>query len=356
MSEKQPRPGQATLAGSLIIGGSVIVILSAWHQISTLHTLDGQERLQRMLGDSGDNWGLTVDGLATTLRVLCLIGAGAAAASAILGFQVFQRANSARIVLTVLSPLLLVGGLATNQFLAPMVLAGIAMLWLQPTRDWYAGRPWVQAYEERRAARLASMRSASPTVPKADPFATPVVPPAATPGPVDVQTSVTGAPATVPFASSAPPPLPPRTSRPVRPAGLVTACVLAWVTSTVVVVGLALIALTVGRESDQLFADLKRQQPDLVESSGMTESGLVASMYVVLGGLLVWALIAIVLAGLTFIGQNWARITLVVSSSCAGVLALVMCLAAPPLVVLVLILAVSTWLLLRSDVAAWFRR
>lgn len=346
--EQQPRPGQATLAGVLIIGGSIFVVLAAWQRVSTLHTLEAQEQLGRMLGDA--DYGLTVDGLATALRITCLVGAGAATASAILGFQVFKRSTSARIVLTALSPLLFLGGLATDQFLAPLALAGIALLWLQPTRDWYSGRPWVQRHEERRAARLAAMRSSGPTAAEGttrpDPFA---VPPAAPPAPP-------ASPVTDRFPQPAPTGPAPRQARAPRPPGVTAACVLAWVTSTAVVAGLALSALRFAGDSDEVYADMMSQQPDMLEASGLTESGLLAAVLVTIGGLVVWALIAIVLAGLTFVGHNWARVTLVVSAACAGTLTLVMCVAAPFLVVMVLLIATAGWLLLRPEVTAWFRR
>ncbi|MEQ6902764.1 hypothetical protein, partial [Nocardioides sp. YIM 152588] len=139
------RPSQATLAGWLIIGGSIVLVLTAWERISSLHTLEVQEELQRVLSEPPvSGTGLTVSSLSTTVRVLCMVAAGAATASTILGFQALKRSTTARIVLTGLAPLVLVGGFATASFFAPMVVAGIAMLWLQPTRDWFAGRPWVQ--------------------------------------------------------------------------------------------------------------------------------------------------------------------------------------------------------------------
>jgi hypothetical protein len=345
--EQQPRPGQATLAGVLIIGGSIFVVLAAWQRISTLHTLEAQEQIAEWLGDGGS--GLSFEGMERLLRVTYVVGAAAAAASAVLGFQVFKRSTSARIVLTALSPLLFVGGLATNQLLAPMVLAGIALLWLQPTRDWYAGRPWVQRHEERRAARLAAMRSGSPSAPEStrpDPFAAPAPPAPTAPGQAGP-----AAPHGVPAV-----PAPRARARGRRPAGLMAACVMAWVVSTAVVAGLALTAIGFAAQSDEVYAELMSQQPDMLEASGLTERQLVASVYVMIGGLVVWALVAIVLAGLTFVGHNWARITLVVSAACAAALALAMCLAAPVFIVMVLLLATGGWLLVRPEVTAWFRR
>ncbi|HWJ65637.1 MAG TPA: hypothetical protein VNT31_03080 [Nocardioides sp.] len=352
MSDKQqPRPGQATLAGVLIIGGSIVVVLSAWQRIASLHTIEVQEELQRMLAGQSGDMGMTVDGLATTIRVLCLVGAGAATAATILGFQVFQRSMSARIALTVLSPLLLVGGLATASFLAPMVLAGIALLWLQPTRDWYAGRPWVQAYEQRRAERLARMQP--PRTPS---------PPSEAPA-SDASAPVPPAPVAAPPVPAPPVPAPPhahvarhRPDAVRRPGGLTAVCVMTWVLSALVVVVMGLVSATAVAQGDAMLADLREQQPELFEGTEITEATLVASVLVFGGIFILWALAAIVLAGLAFAGQNWARITLAVSSVVAGLTTLALSLAAPPLVVLPLVFAVSTWLLLRPDVAQWYQQ
>lgn len=356
MTEQQPRPGQATLAGALIIGGSIVLVLSAWQRISTLHTLEVQQEFERMLGDQPSGMGISVDTLATIIRILCLVGAGAAAASTILGFQVFKRSISARVALTALSPLLLIGGLATAGFLAPMVVAGIGLLWLQPTRDWYAGRPWVQRTAPRRSGQSGDAADgAGPVAPPVSPWTTPSTPtPPTVPPAAETQPGPPAAgPVPVPVAPW-PHDRPRRQAAAPRPGALVTACVLAWVFSTVTVAFLALSALALAAQGDDVFAELQKQQPDL--AAEMTKGELVASMYVVIAGLIVWSLAVIVLAGVAFVGQNWARILLAVSAAVAGLLSLVMAIAAPPLVIVVLVFAVATWLLLRPEVSAWYRR
>ncbi|KRC52831.1 MULTISPECIES: hypothetical protein [unclassified Nocardioides] len=342
MNQPQPRPPQATLAGVLIIGGSIVLILSAWQRISTLHTLEVQQGLERWL--SANNLDMSVDTLVGVLRVLCLTGAGAAAAAAILGYQVFQRSPSARIVLSVLAPLLLLAALATEVVIAIMAVFGIALLWAQPTRDWYAGRPWAQRYDARRAARVADLRSGSPTLPPA-PGQQPSQPPA--PG---------QAPQLPPMAPVPGFRLPDRRLAVVRrPGALVAACLLTWVLSTVVSVGLVLVGVVLAANRDEFFADLKDQQPDLVASSELTADTLVVYFSVMVVALVLWALFAIVLAVVAFLGQNWARITLAVSGVCAALLSLVMALSGPPLVVVTLTLATGTWLLLRPEVSQWYR-
>lgn len=348
MSEQQPRPGQATLAGGLIIGGSVFVVLAAWQRISTLHTLAVQEELQQVLTEPMTaDLGLDADGLATAIRVLCLIGAGAATASAILGIQVFKRSASARIALTVLSPLLFVGGLATAGFLAPMVLAGIVLLWLQPTRDWYAGRPWVQRLEERQAARLAVIRSASRPTPPAAPTHPGPPPhnqlhqPGHLPGPVAGPGFGVAPPARGPVVGA-------------RPPALVAACAITCVVAVTVVLLVAGMVAYVSANSEQLFAEVMKDQPAWLDTSQVTERDLVAGIYVLLVGVTACALGAIVLAALAFVGQNWARIVLAIGAAGGAAVSLFLALGAWPLVILVAALAGTTSLLLRPEVARWY--
>jgi hypothetical protein len=343
MSEEQPRPGQATLAGALIIGGSVFVVLAAWQRISTLHTLTVQEELQKVLSEPMTaDLGLDADGLATMIRVLCMVGAGAATASAILGVQVFKRSPSARIALTVLSPLLFVGGLATAGFLAPMVLAGIVLLWLQPTRDWYAGRPWVQRLEERQAARLSAIRSATRPVPPSR-FDQPSQPgqPGHLPGPVAGPVTGVAPPARGPVVGA-------------RPPALVAACAITCVAAVTIVLLVAGMVAYVSANSEKLFAEVMKDQPSWIDRSQVTEQDLVAGIYVLLAGVTACALGAIVLAALAFIGQNWARIVLAVGAASGAAVSLFLALGAWPLVILVAALAGTTSLLLRPEVARWY--
>lgn len=360
MSQEQARPGHATLAGSIIVGCSVIVVLSAWERISTLRTIESQEALQRTLADPPmSGLGLTIDGYTDLLQTLCVIGAAAATAAAILGVQVFKRSTSARLVLTGLSPVLLVGGLAAGDFFGPMVVTGIVLLWLQPTRDWYAGRPWAQAHEQRRAERLADLR----------PPKTPTVPPATAETPSQHASGTDGAsPAPPSPAPSGPAPAGPVFGEPVpqyarpdgvrrsRPQALVAACSLTWLTSTLVLLGIGLTAAFLPSQSDELLAEVTREEPRMVELYDVTENSLLIALYLMLVVFAIWAVAAIVLAWLAYIGQNWARITLVVSAITAGVLVLAVAIGAWPLLILVVVFGMSAWMLLRPEVGRWYQR
>ncbi|GAA3677747.1 hypothetical protein GCM10022237_41460 [Nocardioides ginsengisoli] len=348
MSEEQPRPGQATLAGALIIAGAVVVVLGAWDRIAGLHSLEGQRHLAS--DPLVTELGMSLDGVETMIRVLCLIGAGAATAAVILGTQVYRRSLSARVALTALTPLFLVGGIAIDVFPAFLLIAGVALLWASPTRDWYAGRPWVQAYEERRAARAAMLRPPAPPAPSS------LQGPSAGPG----------APgASQQLQRPVPPPYPAPVPRPVagprgriergpRPPALIAACVLTWLTALVVVVGLSLGMTRVASESGQVFAEMKRTQPQLVDAAQVTEQQVVTYLYLILAGMIAWALVAVLLAGLAYAGQNWARITLAVSGIGAAGLTLLGSGSAWPLIIVVALIAGATALLMRGEIGRWY--
>lgn len=393
MSQESPqRPGQATFAGWLIIGGSVILVVSAFQRIAALHTLEVQEQLQRVASDAplgGSE--LTVEGLAETVRVLCMVAGGAAAAAAILGFYALRRSTSARLALSILAPLLLVGGFAASGFAGALTVSGIALLWLLPTRDWFAGRPWEQGPPRTLLGAPRPDRRERTSPERPDPFAAPpgqtgqpgpadesqhpgqrpseqpaagptagpasgtlpgpVVPGSVSPGrPADRadQASAGGYPPPNPYLSG-----PPRGAGG-RPAALLWACVVVWCCTALVAGGLMLVSLAVAVGGDELWTEFERQQGP-IEDFGVSRSQLETAVYALTAVAVPWAVAAAAIAVVAFLGRRWARVVLTVSSAVAGLLLMVMTVANPLLVVLVVACAVTVWLLLRPDVTAWRR-
>lgn len=353
MSEKAPRPGQATFAAWLIIGGSVILVLTAWQRISSLHTLEVQEELQRVLSEPPvSGTGLGLESLQTIIRILCMVAAGAATASAILGVHALKGSTSARLALTLLAPLILVGGFATAGFFAPLVVAGVVMLWLRPTRDWFAGRPWLPASDTTHARRHDPFAvqpregidtPAKPSVPPAQEAR-----PAAQPGP---HSGPYGAP--LPTEPSASPSHPTAPAPRRRPGALVAACVLTWVSCLLVAGVMLLMSLVMAVARDDLFDEIERQQPSF-DLRGMSEAELATGTFVMTAVVVVWCLAAAVVAVLALRGRQWARIALVVSAATATLVLMAASLVNPLLVVLLAVSATTIWLLLRADVSTWF--
>lgn len=364
MTEKAPRPGQATFAAWLIIAGSVVLVLTAWQRIASLHTLEVQEELQRVLSEPPlSGTGLSLESLKTTIRVLCMVAAAAATASAILGVQALRRSTSARLVLSFLAPLVLIGGFATAGFFAPLVVAGVVMLWLRPTRDWFAGRPWLPAtagQQSRRPDPFAvqpreGIDTPAPPSPPAAPPASPAAPaapsseprPEARPGPY---ANPYGAP-----LATAEPVASPYHPAAKRPGALIAASVIVWVSSALVSGVLLLFSLIMAVAREEFFDELERQQPDL-DLQGMSQAELATGTYVMTAIAVVWSVVAVVLAVLVLRRLQWARIALLACTGAAALVLLAVTFFNPLTVVLLGASLVTLWLLLRADVQAWFKR
>ena len=70
------RPPQVTLAGWLVMAGSVVVVLMALGQGAVLHSLDTREAVEEYLSSPpGDQLGLDVQGMLTLLRVVWMVTA-----------------------------------------------------------------------------------------------------------------------------------------------------------------------------------------------------------------------------------------------------------------------------------------
>lgn len=358
---QSPRPGQATLAGWLIIGGSIILLISAWQRISGLTTLEVQEEFRTALAEPPlSSTGMTLTDLTQVVRIASMVAGAAATAAAILGFHALRRSTGARLALTGLAPVVMVAGFAVGGFFAPLIVAGVVMLWLAPTRHWFAGRPWSNPTPASRSGET-----------KPDPFqhSTPERPDddAAVGGPASYHGVSQAPPAEQTFAAPgsepgtvATRPLPPYAAdrgpgRGPRPGALVGACVLTWAMSSLVALMMGLTALAMLVARDELFDEFERQQPDF-DYQGLARADLAVGAVVVAALVVVWCVAAIVLAALAFRGAAWARIALVVCSIATGVVCLAAAIANPLLIVVAIAAAVAAGLLLRRDVADWYAR
>ena len=127
-----------TIAGWLVVGGSIGVVVGAFVQVAGLQSLATREAVEKYLSEPpGDTLNLGVHDVLDLIRVLATIAAVCAAATAVLGYQVLQRSRAARVGVTVLVVPMFLTGLVTGGIAPALVAAAVIMLWFQPSRSWF---------------------------------------------------------------------------------------------------------------------------------------------------------------------------------------------------------------------------
>ena len=341
------RPRQATVSGSLILAGSIVIVLLAFQQVSTLGSIAAQEAAADLISTPpGDGLGLSVDDVQAILRVMSFVAAATGTAAAILGWQVLQRSRGARLALSVLAPVLLVSGLASGGFSAALVAAAVVMLWVQPSRDWFNGREPVARPE----------RASSTVAPRAS---TPMSPPAQIPPPAPAQSSwnlpapgLVGAPVTAFSETASPDGAPPAKHLMQRPGKVTAACIVTIVSSGLVFASVLVSLLYLFASRAAVVAEIEKELASAAYGNISADSvaNVMTGFFVVL---LVWALVAIALAIATMRRSNGARITLVVSAILSALVSLLGVMVVAPLAFTAAGVLTAV-LLLSSDAKVWF--
>jgi len=330
---KPIRPSQVTLAGWMIMIGSVVVVLTVFDQMGTFHTVEVREAVERFLAEPpADGLGLSVDGTLTLLRVLSMVAAGCASATAVLGWHVLRRDRASRVALTILAVPLFLTGMVAGGFFSSVVAASALMLWSRPARDWFDG--------VSRQAQVVHPSGARQ--PGTSPPPTPDPRPAGDPPPYAGFGSPQGVTPVVPAEG--------RT----RPDQVMWACALTWSFSVITLAILAVSAVALAVDGTGAIDEVKRQNPDL-DTAGMSDRMLLVGVAVFLVGLFVWAIAAMVVAWYVWKGREWARITLIVSSGLTVGLALIGLLTFFVTLPLLIASGVAMRLLLSRPTAAWCR-
>src|SRR4051812_26499233 len=134
------RPRQVTMAGWLIMVGSVFALGLVVDRLSGLHTLETREAINRFLSTPpGSDLGIGTDTVVTGIRTLAMVTAGCATAAGILGYQVLRRSRSARMALTLLAVPLFLTGLVTGGVGSPGGAPAPGGGWGQAARGWVGG-------------------------------------------------------------------------------------------------------------------------------------------------------------------------------------------------------------------------
>lgn len=397
------RPPQASAAGWALVVGGAFVVLSAFESVSSLRSLESREQVEEMLTEPpASGLGLGVEGVLDLMHVLTLVTGACAAAIAVLGWQVLQRNRQARVAVSVLAVPLLVAGTVVGGLVAVVVATAAALLWVQPTRAWFDGvePPPRRGLESsrRRPPHPLPPQEGGPGPSDAGPLhgrpphdgpaggptsderrLAPVGAPgsdeqaarAGEPRPYDGFGSVRSAPVAAPHPGpdvaggpagpqgqqppwGAPYAGWPGRDEPRRPAAVTVACLLTWVTTTVVglLTGVSLVALALA--PDLLIESALEQQPGLLDG-GVTREQLLSGLWVLGGLTIAWCVAAAVVAGFAFRGARWARGALLASAVLATVFSLLSSPGAPVMVLPMLAGSVVVACLLRSESRAFFR-
>lgn len=337
MSEKLPRPGQVTLAGWLIVGGSLGVLVTVYDQLSRLRSLDTRNRIETALKDPAlHGLGVGVNDVLEALHVLGLVAGACAAAAVVLGWHVLRRHRASRLALTILAVPLLLSGIASGGFFSTVVAVAVVLLWLPDARNWLDGRP----AREPGTAAAPQYDAGRPTRPA---------------------TSAGGRSAGWHPAQQPPPgghPWPSPTPRPMsgrRPAAILWAAILTWVLCALGAIAFLAVGVIYTGDSKQLYDEMLRQYPQLRDGS-ITPDLAVTSLWIGVGMAVLTCAFTAVVAFLTVRGAAWARVLLVVFDSIAAAVLLLASLAAPVAVVGLGLAVVAVSLLCRPESRAWFQR
>ena len=359
--DKLPRPRQVTLAGSLVMAASVMLVVSVFERLGDLRSLESRTAIQRFLSEPpGSELGIGMESALTIMRTVSMVGAGLATAAAILGWHVLKRSRSARVGLSVLALPLFLCGLVTGGFLASVVAASVAMLWLAPSRHWFAGTTPAtasgggsEAGEAQREAGSPHAWPHHPAPPQDQPRAAAAAAAAAgrAGDPAAAAVAAGGRPLTVDRS-----PAWPRAGCPAAAAGdLVAACVLTWVCCAFTALLAVLLVAVLAADADALFAEMHRQNPDLADQ-GVSDATLQSATWVTAIACLVWAAVSGVFAVLAFNRMRWAAIALIVSAGVVALFCLAGSLVSPPLALPGVLAAATAGLLLQPSAQRWLSR
>ncbi|PUA79784.1 hypothetical protein [Nocardioides currus] len=302
------RPRQTTMAGAMVMLAGVFVVLSVWDAVSRLRSIETREAIEGFLADApGRDLGLSVESMIQTLQGIATVAALCSVAAVALGWRVLQGSRQARVVLSVLAVPIFVTGLVAGGFMSSLLAVATAMLWLSPSREWFAGTPLPE----------------------------PVKP---LPAGLPAQPVARGLPTTAAR---------PTAPQPVRVA-LIATVVVAGVVFAMTLVSLVFLAA----QPDVVLEELRKQNPDL-EDQGISESLLLTTSYVSGAIALVWSGAAVVLAVLMAGRRSWAARVLLVSAVACAVLCLVATFASPVALVPAVAALITTSSLRRPETRAW---
>lgn len=341
-SEKTgPRPTQVTVAAWVVVAASAALLIAVFEEMTRLRTIDMRAEITQVIdSSSAQQLGLTVETATEVLRWCLMISGVAGVAAGIFGIYVLQRHQGARIGLTVAAvPVVLMAPIA-GSLPGMMVGAGAVMLWGRSARDWFAGRP-AAAVPAGSLTRRASAPSYDARL-QAPPTGPPLVL-----GNSDAPLPTAGWGTSQVVAAPAI-----GASRP-RPVAVRLACLLTFFLAGVTGLG-ALVAIAGITMNSDAVVDMVRDSegwdgrlnPDVILPSLLTMTAVI----------LVWCVVAIVLAAFAWRRRTWAWAMLIGCTAMAGVFSVIGFLTSPVLLVYIAACGMVLGWLCRRPSREWFTR
>jgi hypothetical protein len=326
------------MAGVMVMLAATFVVLSVWDSVSRLRSIETRESIEKFLSDApGSGLGVSVESMIQMLHGISIVAALSSVAAIALGWQVLQRSRQARLALSVLAVPIFVTGLVAGGFMSSLVVVATAMLWLSPSREWFAGLPIpepVKPVKPGRAVRDANTQAPSGQGAERAPM--PTAPPTA---PLSTETSPTGWPVTA--------------AAPKKRPDLVTVALVLTVVVAGIVFLMTLVSLVlIASQPDLVLEELHRQNPELDEQ-GVSETLLLTTSYVSGGLALVWSGLAIVLAVLMAGRRAWAARGLLICAAACALFCVIATLATPVALIPAVAAIATVSCLRRPEVRAW---
>lgn len=327
------------MAGVMVMLGATFVVLSVWDRVSRLRSLETREGIERFIDDGPfGEIAVSVESMTQALHVVSLVSAACAVVAVALGWQVLQRSTGARVALSLVAVPLFLTGLFAGAFASALVAAATAVLWLSPSREWFAGLPLPEQQGPRQPSRMqvweqTSNRGSQGVTGQGE---GPVLGPGETsPAAGSTGWSVSGS------------------ARDRRPDPVTVALVLTIVVASIMfIMTLSAMAL-LASQPDVFLGDMRQQNPPLADDP-WTDSYLTRMSYLIGGVILVWSALAIALAFLMAGRRAWAARGLLLCAAVCAVLCIIAALASPVALVPGIAAAVTVSCLRRPDVRAWF--
>lgn len=324
------------MAGVMVMLAAIFVVLSVADTVSRLRSIETRESIERFIADApAGNLGLSVESMIQVLHGVAIVAALCSVAAVALGWQALQGSRRARMILSVLALPIFFTGLVAGGFMSSLVAVAAGMLWLSPSREWFAGKPIPELAKPGQANRDANVRALTGQMPSQMSGQAPGQAPTAGLPPHPTGGAVAAAAPTK------------------RPDPVNVAVVLTVVMAGIVFVMTLASIVLIASQPDLVLDELRRQNPDL-ENQGISESLLITTSYVSGGLALAWSAIAIAFAVLMAGRRAWAARGLLICAAACALLCIVATFASPVAIIPAVVAIATISCLRRPDVRAWF--